>query len=61
MEQDEKELMDLVGSIRNRCDIVMILFNTGASELAPTVLEDLAEDAQMIVLEYLKKEERKDE
>jgi len=50
--QVDQELEDLIGSIRNRCDIARLLMLQERVDLLPTVLEDLYGDAQKIVLEY---------
>ena len=55
------QLIDLLQSIRNRCDIAqhLILFKDSAPELTatlPTILEDLAEDSQLVVLRYCVKD-----
>jgi len=47
------ELIDLIGAIRNRCDIFLrICYLPETENLWATVLEDLYEDAQKIAMEY---------
>lgn len=47
------ELVEVVKSIRNRCDVIQLLWDTpGYLHLIPTVLEDLYEDAQDAVNEF---------
>ena len=50
---EASEIVDLIGAIRNRCDIFMkICYLPETSHLWPTVLEDMYEDAQKIAMEY---------
>ena len=51
---DMNELEELLKSIRNRCFIAAIIIHE--PHLLPTILEDLYEDAQTIVMEYCVKE-----
>ena len=53
---EEPELRELVKSIRNRCDIALLLTGHSTNHLLPTILEDLSVDAQTIVMEYCTKE-----
>ena len=49
----EDTLKELVKSIRNRCDIFLIIYELPhAQKLLPTLLEDLYADAQQIIWDY---------
>ena len=50
--------MDLLESIRNRCDAALLLIKHDANHLLATLLEDIHEDSQIIIDEYcVEKEE----
>ena len=52
-EQEIEEITDLINSIKNRCEIYIIVSQMqGREYLLPTILEDLYVDAQEIVDEY---------
>ncbi len=56
-ENELKECDEFILSIRNKCDIYNILRkNPEFDYLLPTVLEDLYQDAETIVLEYCTEE-----
>ena len=46
------ELKELVKSIRNRCEIFLLIAYQDNAGLFPTILEDLYVDAQKIIDEY---------
>ena len=47
------EIEDLLGSIENKCEIAgLILVHPDSHHLLFTILEDLVEDAQALVLNY---------
>lgn len=53
----DKELIELIKAIRNRCDICLILDNAvvdvdDLARIFPTILEDLHEDSQEIIDKY---------
>ena len=61
MESDRGAIRDYAYSIRNRCDIISILLDEElewCERLLPTVIEDLFEDSQSLVLDYCVKESR---
>ena len=53
----DKELIELIKAIRNRCDVCLILDDTvtdvdDLARIYPTILEDLHEDSQEIIDKY---------
>ena len=52
MNEPLEELTELIKSIKNRCDIYLLICHSGAEHLLPTLLEDLYVDAQQIIDEY---------
>jgi len=48
----KKELLGYLDSIENKCAIVRILLSVKRDELIPTALEDMLEDAQVLVDDF---------
>jgi hypothetical protein len=58
MEVLMNELIESIQSIRNRCDVIQLLYDTpGYLHLIPTVLEDLLADCTGLI-EYCKADEK---
>ena len=49
-------LLEQIKTIRNLCDIAILIRNVGKDELLPTVLELLYQEAQSITLAHCVKE-----
>ena len=56
----DKELVELIKAIRNRCAVILLIWNMRASRkeedgidyALPTILEDLYQDSQAIIDKY---------
>ena len=58
MDTGQSGLVELLESIRNRCDAALLLIKHDATNLLATLLEDIHEDSQTIIDEYcVEKEE----
>jgi hypothetical protein len=55
---DRKQLTELIKTIRNRCNIYLMIHDRDEAEgVLPTVLEDICSDAQVIFETCVEKDE----